>query len=79
MTFFDISAADLGEVGEDLFAELRAALTEGRYRAVLLAEEEPFAPLLGPDYRRATADEFPIHVPLPVTGSPYGPRLLYLR
>ena len=56
-----------------------AALPEGRYRAVLLAEEEPFAPLLGPDYRRATADEFPIHVPLPVTGSPYGPRLLYLR
>jgi len=79
MTFFDLSAADLGEVGEDLFGELRAALTEGRYRAVLLAEEEPFAPLLGPDYRRATADEFPIHVPLPVTGFPHGPRLLYLR
>ena len=79
MTFFDFSAADLGEVGEDLFRELRAALTEGRYRAVLLADEEPFAPLLGPDYRRATADEFPVHVALPLTGSPYGPRLLYLR
>ena len=79
MTFFDLSAADLGDGGEDLFRELRAALTEGRYRAVLLADEEPFAPLLGPDYRRATADEFPAHVALPLTGSPYGPRLLYLR
>ena len=79
MTFFDLSAADLGDGGEDLFRELHAALTEGRYRAVLLADEEPFAPLLGPDYRRATADEFPVHVALPLTGSPYGPRLLYLR
>jgi hypothetical protein len=79
MTFLDVSAADLGKVGEDLFVELRAALREGRYSGVLLGEDDYFGGLLGPQYRRATADEFPTVIPLTLTGSKFGPRLLYLR
>lgn len=79
MTFFDVSAADLGKVGEDLFVELRAALKEGRYSGVLLGEDDYFGGLLGLQYRRATADEFPTAIPLTLTGSEFGPRLLYLR
>jgi len=79
MTLFDLSAADLGEVEQELFGQLRAALSEGRYRAVLLAEDEPFKTLLGPEYRLAPAGAFPAQVPVPLTGKPHAPRLLYLR
>ena len=78
MALFDLSASEQEEEKQRLFTELRSALSEGRYSAVLLARPEPFEPLLAERYR-FERDLAPSGVLGPTTGQVLPGARLYLR